>query len=98
MKKGIIRAIAAIQSIKQRLSEEAVNLLEKKREKTVNLFAQSVPTLSDEVDVSGKCSSSSGQWSRLNSVCAYRMYEATPRDDVHARVRAVQNPPCVQLQ
>jgi hypothetical protein len=65
LKKRIISAVEAIQSIKQMSSEEAVNLLEKKRDKSVNLFAQSLPTLSDEVDVSGKCRSSSGKWRPL---------------------------------
>ena len=65
MKKRIISAIEAIQFIKQMSSEEAVNLLEKKRDKSVNLFAQSLPTLSNKVDVAGKCRSSSGKWRPL---------------------------------
>ena len=65
LKKKIISAVEAIQSIKQMSSEEAVNLLEKKPDKSVNLFAQTLPTLSDEVDVAGKCRCSSGKWRPL---------------------------------
>ena len=65
LKKRIISAVEAIQSIKQMSSEEAVNSLETKRDKSVNLFAQTLPTLSDEVDVAGKCRCSSGKWRTL---------------------------------
>ncbi len=63
LKKRIITAIEAIQSIKQ--MSRGCKFLEKKPGKSVNLSAQSLPTLSDEVDISGKCRSSSGKWRPL---------------------------------
>ena len=68
-KKRIILAIEALKRIKQLSGNAAVAYLEnwrlKESKQAVNNFAESLPTVHDSVDVSGKCKSDSGSWRAL---------------------------------
>ena len=66
-KKKIISALEALQDMRSISADKAVAFLTKLAGKQVNGFADSLPKLDDEVDVSGLCKSSSGEWRRLQA-------------------------------
>lgn len=64
-KKKIICAIEALQQSESISAHRAVSFVTKLAGKQVNAFAEALPVLAKDIDVSGFCKSSSGEWRRL---------------------------------
>ena len=73
-KKKIICALEAIQQIESVRPAQAIKLLgaaQQRSGKALHPFASSLPNLGDDIDVAGKCKSSSGAWRSLHDGDTY---------------------------